>query len=66
MNKVTFKIPPPVAFCCFECAYKGRDIQKGNTYEVVKTEDAPEVAGGKRVYIKTDCGQVQGWSIMYF
>jgi hypothetical protein len=38
----------------------------GNTYPVVKIEDATEVAGGKRVYIKTDCGQIQGWSILYF
>ena len=66
MKNVTFKIPTPSAFCCFECQRKGRDIKMGNTYPVVKIEDATEVAGGKRVYIKTDCGQIQGWSILYF
>jgi hypothetical protein len=63
---VTFTMPTPSAFCCFDCVRKNRTIQKGNTYPVVKIEDAPEVAGKKRVYIKTDCGEIQGWSILYF
>ncbi len=68
MKTVTFTMPPPHTFCCPECEYKRRDIRNRNTYPVVQIEntDKLECAGGKRVYIKTDCGQVFAFSILYF
>ena len=64
---VTFKIPTPYVHpCCEKCRQSNRVPVKGLTFPVKSIEDAPEVAGKKRVTIIHDCGETSSWSILYF